>query len=256
MKYIFEDKKDDLISILFARGYSDISDFIYANGNGNIIGIVNRLLGIGEDACVFLDTIPGNDSKYRIYKDLRLISMKNGYRVIVMPIVCAEYYFIKSIANKTKLFKTCTGVEECLNKRFYGESCLLHTAGKNYAAKCKNFEKYCKLILMTTVIDCVRHSRLNNSHYGEYYTNSCPCNRTYSRCENAPILHKSLDLLSQYPCVPSKSCAGSNNTRELSADEIWDVHRKLVREFNEMTVEFKEKDKSGNKDYREIRAIK
>ena len=57
--------------------------FIYANGNGYILGIVQQLLkNTQEIIVVFLDFYPTNDSIVRIYKNMRYESRKNNNRVI------------------------------------------------------------------------------------------------------------------------------------------------------------------------------
>lgn len=46
MIYIFEDMKNDILSEFFRKAYpSEVADkFIYANGNGYILGIVQQML--------------------------------------------------------------------------------------------------------------------------------------------------------------------------------------------------------------------
>ena len=77
MIYIFEDKKEDILSEFFRKAYpSDIADkFIYANGNGYILSIIKQLLiDTKETLVVFLDFYPTNDSIVRIYKNIRFES--------------------------------------------------------------------------------------------------------------------------------------------------------------------------------------
>lgn len=60
MIFVFEDKKDDLLSVLFRASYSNCS-FIYANGCGNLESCVEDNLSKSDDTIlVFLDTIPDN----------------------------------------------------------------------------------------------------------------------------------------------------------------------------------------------------
>ncbi len=98
MIVIFEDKMDDLLSNLFRSAYSNCS-FIYSNGNGNLETLVRHYLDSSDEfIMVYLDTIPDNKDTINIYKTLARISRRNNFRVIVMPIVCAEYYFISSLS--------------------------------------------------------------------------------------------------------------------------------------------------------------
>lgn len=257
MIYIFEDKEDDILSRLFRKSYSieATNKFVYSNGNGMIIKTVEEYLKeIQEEICVFLDTIPGNDSIHRIYSVLRLMSMQNNFRIVVMPIVCTEYYFIKSIADKGYLFKGSSDIGYCINRGYYRDSKIYLEADETYKVKCNNFEKYCKLILMTCVIDCVKHSRKDNTSYGRYYEQDCKCASSLNECIDRELNLKSYELLRQYPCVPGNSDIKSENKKEINNDKMWIVHRKLVEEFNKMSDMYSEKDISSK--YKHIKPIR
>ncbi len=97
MIYIFEDKADDLISLLFKAGYSEktASMFIYTNGNGALISEAKKQLQNipnSEKICVFIDMAPGNKELYGIYRGLMKIAKQYTDRMIIMPLICAEYY--------------------------------------------------------------------------------------------------------------------------------------------------------------------
>lgn len=63
---------------------------------------------------------------------------------------------------------------------------------------------------------------------GMFYTSDCKCNG----CEKAyRLLNKSLRLLMEYRCVPSGSMAADKDTIDL--DEIKQIHKELIQEFNE-----------------------
>lgn len=70
-KYIFEDKKDDPLSILFQTSYDAEfvnSHFIYSEGNGKIIKNLDEILKSGEDDIfVIMDLIPDNKETCKIY---------------------------------------------------------------------------------------------------------------------------------------------------------------------------------------------
>lgn len=127
---IFEDKSDDLLSLLFKQSYNkDISDkFLYCNGNGSIIQNVEKsLIETSERVIVFLDTVPENKSIEDIYGNLLRLSIKYPMRLFVMNIVCAEYYFIKSICN-SNVIKNKSGLDIILNRGLYHTSSLIETA--------------------------------------------------------------------------------------------------------------------------------
>lgn len=122
MIFIFEDNKDDIISEFYRRAYNNnISNkFIYSNGNSFIPDISTNLLKNTNDSIVvFIDMIPGNKSIIEIYKKLHNISKANNFRLIVLPIICAEYYLIKSL-YKSQVLKNTEGIDICINREFYG----------------------------------------------------------------------------------------------------------------------------------------
>ena len=102
MKFVFEDKREDFLSKLFCAAYKDEQrkEFIFANGIGNVAGIVGTILeGTDEKLCVFIDAIPGNLCIVNEYRKLRKIAIDYPGRLMVMPCVCSEYYLIK-VLNK------------------------------------------------------------------------------------------------------------------------------------------------------------
>lgn len=63
----------------------------YAQGNSKIQRVVeDMLIKTSEDIIVYMDLIPDNKYTVMLYKDLRRLSVKNGYRVIVLPMICME----------------------------------------------------------------------------------------------------------------------------------------------------------------------
>lgn len=99
MIYVFEDDERDPISQLFRMAYDNSvsSKFIYVRGGGNIYSKVESLLNYKDIILVYLNTIPGNKETLKIYNKLSMLSRKNNRSIIVLPILGAEYYFIKSI---------------------------------------------------------------------------------------------------------------------------------------------------------------
>ena len=91
MIYLFEDKEDDTLSLLFRRTLPEqvLKAVEYVNGNGNLVNRSRELIAAGERVLVILDTVPANKSIRDIYITLRKISRDNEYRLIVWNIVCA-----------------------------------------------------------------------------------------------------------------------------------------------------------------------
>lgn len=249
MIYIFEDKEDDLLSRLFLENYDKgrRKDFIYTNGNGRIVeAVAAKLKETSEQMVVYLDTIPGNGSIWNIYCELRRMAHKNPGRLLILPIVCSEYYFIKSIANELVLTYS-QDVEVCLKRGIYFNTLLYNKDGKT-RDYCKNFEKYCKLILMTSVEECVKHTRTDNAKYGFYYTQNCLCTRYESWCQQKILRYKSLRFISVYPGIILHDTSG-----EAAVRELYGIHKQLVDQYNKMATDYEKADKT--KRYKMIKEI-
>ena len=254
MIYIFEDKADDLTSLLFKAGYDKdtASKFIYAGGNGNLLKEAENQLCHAQEAekvCVFLDMVPDNKELHKIYSNLRRLCRQYTYRLIVMPIVCAEYYLIKSLSNEP-VMKSKVGVDICINKEVYFSSPLIET--NDDKKFCKTFEKYCKLILLKNMENCAKHSRGENEEnimYGVYYTSDCICNRSMDNCVHKSLLDKALNFLQNYPYMPEESLL---NREKLSDNEIVLIHKKLVDEFNDVIKKYRMADPVNAAKYKEI----
>lgn len=256
MIYVFEDNKKDPLPQLFMKSYcSEISsNFIYTEGNGNVYHKVESLLSSNDKILVYLDTIPGNDSTRKIYYKLSSLSRKNNNQIIVLPILGLEYYFIKSIQYENVITSE-VDVNRCVNRKAYFTSNLLsNQKEKDY---CKYYERYCKLILMKGVIDCIRNTEDNgkNKYFRRYYKEDCKCRDFLESCKDKSIKEKSTCFLKAFPCVPRGSKI--QNMKRLEIDEIWKIHRALVDEHNKLCIELKENEPNETRKniYKEIKSI-
>ena len=107
-----------------------------------------------------LDLVPGNSSIVATYRNLKAVCKAYVNRAIVIPVVCMEYYFIKSIAAvNITLFKDHKIVTDCIEKKTFFESALIET--REDFDYCKYFERFCKLIIKN-VRDCIKTTSSNN----------------------------------------------------------------------------------------------
>lgn len=256
MKFIFEDFENDILSLLFKQAYQPESaaKFIYADGNGNLEFEAKKALEESEDVIVvYLDTIPCNKDTIEIYGKLRELSILNDYRVIVLNVVCAEYYFIKSIYS-SNLFTNREGLDLCVNREFYLESALLKT--KKDKNKAKTFEKFCKFILGHSLIDCARTKNRNNDIFPSYYTKDCLCLNSIDNCTSKSLRDKAISYVRQYPCIPSDGFLGKHG-KFFELKDLWDLHRNLVNDYNHMAYRFMEAETRKNfTDYETIEFIR
>lgn len=229
MKYVFEDSKDDVISILFEALYDDniTKNFIYSNGNGNI---VNELDAIdeGEDVAVFLDLVPDNRDTVRIYN--KVLGYKKKFRYfIVFPIPCREYYYIKSLfMTQAMIPDHLNSIKSCLDISYYADSSIL---SENDRAR--TFEKFCKIVAIKGFIDCAKLT----GRKLEYFEHDCVCSSSRSCTEEYSVQFKLRSILAAYMCVPARS--NCNERKALSREECVDIHNRLVKQYNEACERFR-----------------
>lgn len=232
MRFVFEDKADDLLSKLFCSAYDRERnrEFIFAGGIGKVAGVVNSILeDTKENVCVLIDAIPGNLCIIKEYRKLRKIAIEHPGRMIVMPCICSEYYLIQILSRYGLVDPS--GMDICLEKQPYFNSPLIVT--ENDKKFCKNFEKYCKLILLKSVPDCIRHTRGNaeegiNRQYGIYYEKDC---KYYKQ-----LKEKAIEYVQAWPYFPQIS---DKIESEFSVEELNTKHKELVDLYNDMTRLFK-----------------
>lgn len=256
MKYVFEDDERDPLPQLLRKAYRKEwdSELVFTRGNGNLYSRAEELLNEGEKIVVYLDTIPGNDSTRRIYNRLRQLALKHRNKILVLPIIGAEYYFIKSIQYGNVVTDN-EEVANCVNRKPYFESKLL--TGEKEKEFCRNYEKYCKLILKKNVLDCVRNSEDSgaNTHFRWYYIKNCKCSEPEQDCDDKTVKEKALDYVAAYPYMPlnmTEQCV--SHTAE---EELRKIHKKLVAEHNELCYALREAEPEENKknSYKEIKPI-
>ena len=264
--YIFEDEQDDILSILFRYSYDAEyckRYFHYSRGNGNIIRMAESILNnnLGDKVAIFIDMIPGNESCSDLYKMLTRFTKRHlgEDRVLVFPVVCSEYYFIRSLAMYTNLLERNNDIEIALNKGNYTKSNIYLNSfnAKNGKNKCKNFEKFCKFILLNYLYNCARHSRGHgesiNEQYGLYYTKDCSCSDCKYNCLGNSLETKSKQLLSMWDCIPGNSI---HDGIHISWQEAKLVINKLVDDYNSMCKKYDSLGVCGDTAiYKEIKSI-
>lgn len=238
---VFEDKKDDILSILFRAAYpKEISEkFVYAGGNGNLASNVEYLLDkTNEKIFVYMDTVPANPELKRVYEKLKRLSKISDYRVIPINIVCAEYYFLQAFGNDKSIQISNVGLDIALTKKVYYNSPLIQTASDLDFTR--TFEKYCKLVLIKNYKDCVKHTRKGstsenkNLKYGFFYNSNCLCLYADSLCLERDLMDKACRFVQEYPYYPEESY--KMKKKEDTEEKVWNLHRRLVDEYN-MVVE-------------------
>lgn len=245
MRYLFEDKKDDDLCKLFRAAYpSSVSDsFDFLDGNGNLEHNTLEIMNNSDDIVfIFMDFVPANRNIKTIYNNLCRIGRKYRGRVIVLPIVCFEYYFI------CYLLKICFPVlrrdiiESCVRKEFYLNSDLMSDErSKSYV---RNFERFCKVVLVneSVLISCLR----KEIDKVKFFNVDCICDTALEKCQSLSLRDKAIGFLREFPCFPSGSYL---NETVLNMEDIKLVHRQLIDEFNVWSDSFKAMDTGREKLY-------
>lgn len=232
MVYLFEDKYDDVLSVLFRGAYpkSIQNKFIYTCGHTNLVKVAEVEI-LKDDVAVYVDMVPDNIACAGVYKDLRDLALKSKNKLLIFPIVCSEYYFISHLDSDTNLLMSKVNSDICLNKGDYRLSNLYMNGNK----PCSSFEKFCKFIIKHDVPNCIRHSAICdngavNIEYANYYNLDCLCSNSVNKCGEGTLKQKSLLLLMKYDIVPSGTIPC--NKTAINYAEAVNIHRKLVDEYN------------------------
>ena len=102
--------------------------------------------------------------------------------------------------------------------------------------------------------DCLKPYNKINGVNGEYYREACACQKATVDCIQKTLSEKAIGLLVAYKYVPSGSIAV--NVKNLTDEEIWDIHRKLVDEYNDFVDKYILVDSKALNKYKKIQYIK
>lgn len=235
MKYFFEDQEGSALSEFLRISYGRREDIVFTAGAGNLLVYAEEHLKNPENvAVVYLDTVPNNLSTEDIYKELAGLSKATDYHCVVIPIVCVEYYFLKSLVGST-VIKDKRLVDLCVLKDYYlHESSLKMHSAKSY----DTFERFCKMVCEYSLYRCAsirRRGKLAKSHY--YTKDHCPCCSKDAACvePNKSLMEKSSKFVSMFPCIPQ---GGVVKRRIATLEEAWQKHRSLVEELNAWSARY------------------
>lgn len=199
--YIFEDHEDDGLSYLFRSAYPEniANAFIYAHGCGRLEKTLEKCLNNSSytDVIVFMDVVPGNLATRSTYYKLKKLAKRSSKAVSIVPLVCAEYYFLKAFCNSDIALMPDI-VKDCVDfKPFFNSSIITSEEDIKY---CKYFERYCKLVQKKALYFCA-------SSVGDmgrfFYFNDCN-----SEDIKMSLVEKSFSYLKAYPCIPKGLSCG------------------------------------------------
>lgn len=241
MIYLFEDKSETLLPTLFRRAYpEDVSaEFVYSRGNAKLLSTASKLLSEneGERVLVFIDIAPDNQWTVSLYNELCAEFTPSNRRLLTIPIINSEYYFIRTIAKShlvldEEALRICLGIHPWRNARLVESS-----TDKQF---CRNFEKFCKLFLLKAVKDCAKTTPFpdnSNLLYKVYYEKDCLCTYAESYCKFLSGVDKACSFVREFPCFPP----GINRVkgvRDLSVYELIRLNHAMCSLCNTKIEEF------------------
>jgi hypothetical protein len=254
IQFLFEDKKKQLLSIFYERSYSkNVADtFHYANGNSKIADYIDDNFSEEDFICIFLDLAPGNRDIRNIYR--QLTRKRQTYKnLVVIPIICREYYYLKSLENTSCIvqdnwYRTCINLEPaCTTKPSIFET---ESEDREY----HKFEGLCKLVTRKALRRCATTNiSLNGAErHRPYLYGDCICDSIdrVAECNIDTLREKSNRFVAAFPGFPAGSTL--SNTVRISWGNIILMHRELVDRYNEISDRMKALDTDERNSYGKI----
>lgn len=252
VRYFFEDHEDSLLPSFFLGAYNDVCRFTFSKGKDNLVPLVEAYLESTEQetALVYLDTVVDNPYTVQNYADLRALSIQHDYRCIVLPIVCAEFYYLQSLKD-SGLVKDADIYNVCLEKRYYRTHPYLQSHSKGSYS---TFERLCKFLCDQNLYKCASVARDGKTKCPphRYTKEDCHCSGAYPQCREIDLQDKRRNFLRAYHYIPRG--AGYKDLRVGSADDAWAAHRELVQQYNTWVEFYRKAD--PNTTYTTIRYIR
>ena len=218
MIYLFEDSPTSSLSMLYKAGFTEeaVKHIKFVSSCGEVFKMAKRYI---RD----IDVVPDNPNTVAGLKNLMQLQTNFINRLTVIPIVCSEYYLLKS-AEGTSLVANDRLLKFCL----YGECHLLDTEWRNSKSGSQTYEQYCKHTLRHSLIDCIGK---RNSQRKEVYTSGdCFCKNPISQdiCVPLSLSDKAIRYIMEYPMFPK----GSLVTNSLDVTDK--VYRNYVIRFTHL----------------------
>ena len=235
--YIFEDSGMDVLSKLFMRGYRSVPDtFHWVDGASNIFSVIEQYK---KDVLyvVYLDLVPDNPHTVMTYNKLKKLVVEQGYKIIVFPSPCAEFYVAKLLL-KLNLLPDSEPVRTVLSRSVYYNSSLIETDKDTKFAR--TYERFCKLLLYKLPYDCASTSSdvIVHPQGRLFYGVDCTCTGCGKIVHPLSLQQKGTELVRLYECPPGESLIG--NARRVSPDEAYNTHIAMVDRYNAVVKLYKD----------------
>lgn len=230
IKFIIEDAESSPFVKMFNSAYPE--DVLYcSSSNTLLVDDARRLAADGSHVIVYMDLVPDNPELYTTYRRLLLLYAKEKLDVVVIPIVCSEYLFIKSIVDVDGTIYSNNGLDVILSKSVDYKSSNLALAHSK--KRSSNFEKFCKLFCDVCLNKLCCSVSSNKSGLSKpYFSGDCHCDSCTTRLsmfDKSELLHR------QFPLVPAYTGISGE---VLSWEQVLDISYILVDEYNVWALKF------------------
>ena len=246
--YIFEDSEKSSLSTLLKYSYSELYEsghLLFANGNGGFMNILKEFdyeKDQDQTYVLFIDAIPDNSETEDTYNDLKMFieGLELSDRFCVLPIICAEYYFIKAFHN-TPIEKDPALVERCISLQVHYDDA--HAIELDPRVRHRSLERYCKTVFAKGFHSCVEG-------HGRFLRGSCPCNQPDCGLElNWNIMDKTVRYVSSFPAAPAEIDLPElyNDFLFYTFDDLKKISIELCEAYNKKLNEYKKYCEEHNK---------
>ena len=194
MVLLFEDNENTPSSKLLKKSMYG-NNIMFSGSNSLLSREAEKLKSKGNNVIIFIDLAINNHRTKQLYEDLS-DKYEDDEHVLVLPIICIEYYILKMLCShgflEFKVFQT-EEIQSLL------QSFVVDITGESID---KSLEKQYKHILseIGNKKHCYINKTPNNTLRGQFYSCGCPCNKSYcTDYRDASIDYKAESLYSTLP---------------------------------------------------------
>lgn len=209
IRYLFEDREESFFSKFFRLAYSTDINFpdriVYSEGNGNLEDMTLLIADYykNDQLVVFIDLLPDNLDTVEIFKRIITLILNKNFnnRVTIVPLISAEYYYIKLLYNLGKL---ATGshdiVKHCLSREPFHDKLQEYADSMGLNSRsCTTYERFCKWICANCLKDCARvRGPRSEPMFSTVAAGSCK-QEIFYYCEDKGPIEKARDYSSLFP---------------------------------------------------------
>ena len=230
IRFLSEDSQDSPFVTLFNKAYGGTA---FLEGVGSNIELKRRARKYakrGDQVVIYFDMVPDNPSLFGLYQSLLELYTVSELDVVILPIVCAEFLFIRSVVGVEGTIVDSTDLLSILSKSMDYNSLAVTKLPGVREKQFSSFEKVCKLFCARCFKEgccAVSDGYTRVSSERKYFADDCKCVDCVTRftLSEKAILYR--DQLGVVPYVP-----GAVGIYQLSWADVIDLGRKLVDEYN------------------------